>query len=438
MGRRNNKLAIALACIFATSSLSATAETLEQSINKALAIHPELQEALFGLRATAADQDVARADGRPTLRIDGGIGYEDTQYLSGNKVDEQLDRTELALTATQPLFRGFEVKYSVEKYDYRLAADQLSLRADAEQKAMEVVDTYLNLMLAEKMLQLARTNQIDHEKIREDIKTKVTSQLAAPADLAQIDARLANARSSTISAQNRLQDLRNQYRILVGGYPFDLIEPRPNYDALPVSLEQASAKARENHFSILAAKENVKASSLDRKIAKAGYYPDVDLELTSNYDEDTGGVPGKDQNSAIMLTVNYDLYEGSKRSNMRKASAYRYRQAIEQRKNAERTVALDVETAWYAVKLLKEQAAYLQDNVTAAQKAEEGYQEQFRVGRRELLDVLISKTETFRARQSYLDAYYRQLIAVYRLKLATGELLNALDVETPQEWTVKR
>ena len=437
MAEPNNKVAKALGCILigALTTSTAMADTLEQSITNALATNPSLQQAVYGLRATIADRDVARGGYYATISVDGGIGYEDTQYLSGNKIDEQLDRKELGLTLSQPLFRGFETKYSVEKYGHSVEASKLELRASAEEKAFEVADVYLNLILAEKMLELSRLNQVDHEKIREDIQLKVTSQLAAPADLAQVDARLANARSSTIAAQNRVFDLRNKYRIIVGKGPMGLIEPKPIYSALPPTLEEANARARQSNHQIKAAKRETKASNADYQATKSGYYPDVTLELTTNYDDDTGGVPGKDQNSAAMIMVNYDLYDGSKRSNRKRASAYRYQQSLEQVRSIERDIALEVETAWYAVKLLEEQAGYLKANVTAAAKAEDGYQEQFKVGRRELLDVLISKTETFRARQSYLDAYYRQLIAVYRLKWATGELLNTLEIEVPQQWS---
>jgi adhesin transport system outer membrane protein len=436
MGLLNNKLTrfigvTGLVC--ATSAVQA--DTLEQSVTNAIATHPKLQEALYAYRASRADQEYAKSDYRPSLTLNGGYGYEDTQYLSGSKIDEQLDRREVGVTLSQALFRGFETKYTVKQRGHLAESERYNLISTANETAFEVAEVYLNLLMAEKLLRLAKQNQFEHERIREDIKTKVNSQLAAPADLAQVDARLANTRSSTVAAKNRLFDLKNKYRLIVGKTANTLVEPKPNFDALPPSLESATTKAKQSHYKLLAAKQKTKANNAEYQASKAGYYPDITLELTSNYDEDTGGVPGKDENAAVMLKVDYALYDGGKRSSKKRASAYRYQQAIEQRRTMEREIALEVETAWYAMKLLEEQTGFLQDNVTAALKAEEGYQEQFKVGRRELLDVLISKTETFRARQSYIDAYYRQLIAVYRLKLSTGNLLNAINVEVPQQWS---
>jgi adhesin transport system outer membrane protein len=51
------------------------------------------------------------------------------------------------------------------------------------------------------------------------------------------------------------------------------------------------------------------------------------------------------------------------------------------------------------------------------------------------LDLLNTENELFQARKDYLDAHYAEQYAKYRVMNATGNLLDALLVDTPEDWT---
>lgn len=73
----------------------------------------------------------------------------------------------------------------------------------------------------------------------------------------------------------------------------------------------------------------------------------------------------------------------------------------------------------------------------SAAKTVIAYEKQYRIGKRTLLDVLNTENELFEARKGYLDAKYAEQYAKYRVMNATGQLLNALRIDTPQEWKQK-
>ena len=89
---------------------------------------------------------------------------------------------------------------------------------------------------------------------------------------------------------------------------------------------------------------------------------------------------------------------------------------------------------WNAYTFVGEQKTFYQQNVDFASAAQQGYDKQFDLGRRSLLDVLDSKIELFVARRNYLNAAFDERKASYRLINATGKLVEALRVDTPQAW----
>ncbi len=93
--------------------------------------------------------------------------------------------------------------------------------------------------------------------------------------------------------------------------------------------------------------------------------------------------------------------------------------------------------AWNAYNMLDQQKKLLKQNVDAAKAAEMGYEEQFRLGRRSLLDVLDAKVEVFLARKNYINTEYDHTLAAYRILNAMGKLTYALRVEYPEHRQAK-
>ena len=68
----------------------------------------------------------------------------------------------------------------------------------------------------------------------------------------------------------------------------------------------------------------------------------------------------------------------------------------------------------------------------ATSKVLTGYEEQFELGLRSLLDVLDLENELFDTRVSMVEAEYRYKFAHYRLLTTTGTLLSTLGVALPE------
>ena len=253
-----SKIAIVLSLILLP--LSAQSQTLEQAVAHTLDTNPDLRVAFNRFKAREEQVNQAVAGYMPTIDINGGYGYEQTDGVSTRRrpnvgdVDSdgvaELNRGEFGVSLKQMLFDGFYTSSEVDRYSFEASADQWALLAAAEDMALDVSKVYLNYLRSDEVLRLAEKNLNSHKDIYDQIKQRTDSGLGSIADLSQITGRLARANANVISARNNLLDAKAQYIKIVETAPTDLILPVPDADMLPKDLSSGITTAQENHPSL--------------------------------------------------------------------------------------------------------------------------------------------------------------------------------------------
>lgn len=456
---RASKLAIVLSLILLP--LSAQSQTLEQAVAHTLDTNPDLRVAFNRFKAREEQVNQAIAGYMPTIDINGGYGYEQTDSVStrrrvdlqngvnGSDGTNELERGEFGVSLKQMLFDGFYTSSEVDRYSFEASAEQWALLAAAEDMALEVSKVYLNYLRADQVLQLAEKNLNSHKDIYEQIKQRTDSGLGSIADLSQITGRLARANANVIAARNNLLDAKAQYIKLVEIAPADLVLPVPDADMLPKDLNAGLSLAQENHPILKSASNDINAAEHERSSAQANYYPKVTLELNGNWDNDLAGedgysaiasqnVGGYDNDLVAMVRVKYNLFAGGKDLAREKETAYKLGEAKEIRQRAQREVVEGVNLAWNAYEMLTPQKEYIRAHVIASKDTQTAYAQQFNLGQRSLLDLLDTENELFEARKDYLQTEYDEITAKYRVLNATGQLLDSMRVTRPEAWRGER
>lgn len=444
-----SKIAIVLSLILLP--LSAQSQTLEQAVAHTLDTNPDLRVAFNRFKAREEQVNQAIAGYMPTIDVNGGYGYEQTDSVSTRRRTDLSDGTnelnpgEFGVSIKQMLFDGFYTSSEVDRYSFEASADQWALLAAAEDMALDVSKVYLNYLRTDEVLKLAEKNLNSHKEIYEQIKQRTDSGLGSTADLSQISGRLARANANVISARNNLLDAKAQYIKIVASAPADLILPVPDADMLPKDLSSGIIVAQENHPILKSAANDISAAEFERSSAQANYYPKVSLELNGNWNNDTGGedgfstiprqnVGGHSNDLVAMVRVRYNLFAGGKDLAREKETAYKLGEAKEIRQRAQREVVEGVNLAWNAFEMLAPQKQYIRDHVVASKETQSAYAQQFNLGQRSLLDLLDTENELFEARKDYLQAEYDEVIAKYRVLNSTGRLLDSLKVTRPDAW----
>lgn len=414
-----------------------SAMSLEQAVANALDTHPSIQERYARFQSVDRDQRAATADYLPQLSVRAQVGEEWTKYRTGNEIDQQLTQDEVGVRLSQLIFDGFGTSANIKRLGREAEAERLALISASEDLALDVAKAYLETRKAEEILTLTLKHVQDHEDILSFVTGRSERGLASESDVAQVAARLADARSSMLAAQNNLQDQRTQLRSLVGVEVEDLVDPVPDTDLLPKSLSAALGNAVNSHPELDAAKADIEAAEQEVRVNKAGYWPRLSIEADAVKGNDVGGYEGRDEDARVLLVMEYDLYAGGRDSARSASSQWRLHEAKAVSQSTRRQIEDEVDLAWRSNQVLGQQKEILKVSVDAATAAERGYLRQYELGRRSLLDVLNAKVEVFLARRSYLTADYDQMIASYRVLNATGRLNYALRVAYPEGFTLE-
>ncbi|MGS0689745.1 TolC family outer membrane protein [Shewanella sp. 30m-9] len=418
-----------------TLSAQVNALTLEESVAEAINHHPTILEKYASFEAAIRYKRAAVGEYLPQVKLYGGVGYENVRYNSGQRIDTELDRTEIGLRVSQLIFDGFRTTSEIDRLNFEKEAERLGLLSDAENLSLEVSRVYLELLMANKIVELTERNITDHQKILKNIESRKDKGLSSDSDVAQVRSRLATSQSGYLSARNNQMDKQARYYDLVGQMPKDLHDPQPDFDFVPTSLPDAIRLAIENHPEIDAATLDTQAANAQYEREKSDFWPTLSLELQANKNDNIGGIEGPDEDARAMLMLSYDLFSGGVTTDRTEAASWRYQQSLAIRKNTQKQVEEGTRLAWNSYDFIGQQRGFYRENVDQSVKAERGYTKQFELGRRSLLDVLDAQIEVFLARKHYITAHYNYNIAAYRLINATGYLMESFRVDTPEAWT---
>ncbi|WP_394125589.1 TolC family outer membrane protein [Vibrio hepatarius] len=425
-----------LASCIAMCSLAAQGQTLEQAVAITLATNPDLKSSYHEFQSAVKQNDASVGAYLPSLDLDAGIGYEGLNPAeSTGRPDTDLTRKEATVSLTQLIWDGNATLNDIDRTSAEAESLRWQLLANASDLALEVTQIYLNAVKATEVLALSESNLAVHKKIYRDIQRRADSGIGSTADVSQVEARIAKAHGNLLAAQNNLVDTHTQFRRLVGQEPLGLIYPRADETKLPLSLTDALVQAFDEHPVIKVSLVDVDSARFQYKQSKGSYYPTLSIEASQTWRDDAGGDEGRGEETLAMLRMRYNLYNGGSDSDLSERAAYQLNQAKDLRDGAYRQVEEGLRLSWSALDLTLQQKNFLADHVDSASETVIAYEKQYRIGQRTLLDLLNTENELFEARKDYLDAHYAEQYAKYRVMNATGNLLDALLVDTPQEWT---
>ncbi|MDV2856514.1 MULTISPECIES: TolC family outer membrane protein [Oceanimonas] len=418
--------------------LPAYGQTLEEAVTQTLMTHPKVKEAFHLYQSRQYDNDEAFAGYLPKLDASAGIGYEYTDspgVRDGDpRADKTLTRKEAGLSLRQMLFDGFKTSSNVHRTQAEADAQRYALLSDAENIALRVAEVYLNVLRQSEVVELSQRNLATHEQILSDIQRRTSSGVGSTADLNQINGRVARAYSNMTAAENNLRDAQSQFMALVNEMPGDLRQPSPDDNFVPATLDDALAMAKEQHPTLKSAVYDIEAAHQQHRDAKSGFYPKVNIELDSNWNDDIDGVRGHNNDFTAMVRMRYNLFNGGADVARSRSTSALEMQAKDIHMNAHRQVDEGMRLAWAAYESLGRQKDFLRQHVESSYDTVDAYKKQFSLGDRTLLDVLNTENELFEARRSYINAEYDQLLAEYRIMNASGQLLDALRFTQPEQW----
>ena len=430
---------LAVAMTFSACS-HVMADDIVSVVNRALLQDPDVLEVANNHMSRQGEVQQAEAGYLPKVDMNAGYGWEmtDSPGTRGRETDfpqdnghhdEDLYRGEFGLTITQMLWDGRATESEVDRQTSRVDSAKNRLSGVAEDVALSAVKAYVDVQRYREILALSEENVEKHKAIREQISKKVESGFSTQADLDQIDARLSLVEANLVAARANMLDAVSTYKRRVGEEPAEQLDPAIEVrDVIPGSADEAIELSLNTNPVVAQAASDIEAAQAQHNASYQNHHPYVYLELSGDLNNNLDGTAGHYNESAAMIKMNYNLYNGGRDVGRIVQTAYQVQEAKEIRNRSLRQLEEEIRLAWAALESTDRQLEFLIKQVGFTESTRQAYAEQYTVSKRSLLDLLNTENEVYDAKVSLTNANADNIYAQYRIVSAMGNLIDKLGV----------
>ncbi|MCD8517288.1 MAG: TolC family protein [Burkholderiaceae bacterium] len=399
-------------------TLSARAQTLPEAVQIALSQYPSILAAQS--RVEAADHRITQAQSGHWPQI----GWQGTNSVYSNVSPNPFGPEDTWIqspTLNVNIWSGWRIQSEVERAQAIHNTRQQQHRITRDEVAFQVADAYLNWIRTRDLVKLAQENLTAHERLTRDVREIANVDQGRRIDVEQALVRTENARLSLEQRRSEHEVYAQRLRrMLLGRLPqfpggYETIK-----GSFPNTAEQALAELNDAHPVIGQQLAQIEAAEASVRGAKSGFSPTVDL----SYQRQT--TQGSGQGDYItQLNVQVPLFDGGSAYGATR-SAYSELDAAKQGLiEARITLRENLLASWSEYLSAAQRAVLGRKQVANAIKLVRGYDEQFRVGRRSLLDLLTIQDNLYSYQTNATNASFEERIAKAKILAILNKLAAA-------------
>ena len=256
---------------------------LDRIVNDALSGSPTLDQALARVRQASAAVQAADAATQPQATLDANEVY---QRLPGRYIIPPPYGGSLRFVGAAAANLSYDLdlfgrqRASIRQAQASAQAARLDAAAGRQALAGSVASTYLELVRAERLIQVAQGSVAVRDRYLRLTNVRIRNQLSSQLDARAAETLVAQARQALVRAQaarivtiHALAALAGRgadYYPTIGATTLRLSAPLPLPATLPVDLLGRRAD-------LLAAQARIDAAAAGRQVARRAYYPNISL-----------------------------------------------------------------------------------------------------------------------------------------------------------------
>jgi len=385
--------------------------------------------------AQEQDEDIALAGLLPSINASANAG--DTNSNSNLRNDDNYQTKTYSVSLTQPLLNASSW------YNYT-ASEQDTMRAKAsylqsqQTLILDVSNAYFGVLRAQEDLTAAKALETAVRRQYEQAKEQFDVGLIAITDVHEAKASFDDSQTVRIRAEGSLTLAIEELSLLTGQYAPQV--HRLNSD-FPIQLDAQNTSeewvnsAEQNNLDIKIASHAVQALEHQYSSSKAGHYPTLSLSAGYEHAELSNFAPANSEteDSSIFLNLNVPLYSGgSTQAGVRK-TRHLLEQAKHQLQSAERSARIQTRTELINLKTNIQTVESLGQNIVSRESALEATREGYKVGTRNIVEVLDAERNYFTALRDFANARFDVIESSLRIKRAAGTLSQA-DIVELNKW----
>ncbi len=408
------------------------AQSLVDALTAAYQNNPTLLARRASLRATDEEVPQALANWRPdvSMNVDAGFADVTNTNATGSGREQWRQQQSAGIDVTQPLFRGGRTLSATSEAENTVRAERARLLATEQSVLLSVISAYMDVFREEAVLKLNLNNEQVLKRQLEATRDRFEVGEITRTDVHQAEARLARTTADRIQSEGDLEIARAEYRNVVGeSAPANLQVPDLPGD-LPETKEDALKLAATKNPAVLSAEFDRRASIDSADGVLGELLPEVELTAGLSRAFEGAGEQGRSDTADISIGITIPLYQqGGVYSRLREARQTAAQQAFVIDEQRRQSVASGA-SAWEGLITAQARVSAFATQIEANVIALEGVEREASVGSRTVLDVLDAEQELLDSRVSHVRAQRDEVVAIYELKSAMGQL-TARDLELP-------
>ena len=415
---------ICVAAVMLAIGIQAQAQSFTDVVQNALAIYPSMLAAKAKTDAQRSDIDRARAAHMPQI----SYGYARSKYANSDLPASILPNTR-SPSVRLNLWSGGRIEADALRAEALTKGSEFQEALTRDDVALLAAEAYINWARALDMFALATKNVTSIQVTLDDIQKIVNVDSGRRIDLEQAQVRMDNASLSKLQRQTELHQARQRLSRFWQGplpaQPQGLKESSLSLGRLgqvPQNIEQVMDGVSDELPSIAQQKSQVEAAEAAVSLARGQYWPTVDLTSTRQLNALNTFPTTYKEDTFTQVQLNMPLYSGGATSAGVRTAASQLTAAQNSLEEARLVAREKASLAYQEWMYAQGRAVQGESQARVGDKVVEGYRQQFRLARRQLLDLLNIQAEAFGYQSAATTALYDEHIARARMLAAMGDL----------------
>ena len=438
-----NKLffSIALASIsVAVSAQTPHQWTLKECIDYAVANNISLKKKTLSKLSATEDVKQAKAQLLPSLSASTtqSMGFrpwpnESTGMVSNGTVQRSVDK--LSYNGTYGVNANWTVWNGNKNHNTlklnKLVEEQAVADSAVTAKTIEeqITQLYVQILYTAEAIKVNKysyeASLANENRGKEMVKVGKMSK----ADLAQLQAQTATDKYGIVETESNLAKYKSQLKQLLeitGEGEFDVAAGEASDEEATTTVPALTAvyeNAVTNRPEIVYSQLGIKQSNVNIAIAKAGWMPTVSLSgsamtSTSSMNDNSWGNQMKTNfDVALGATVSVPIYDQRQTKTAVAKAKIQRENALLDLEDKKKQIWNSVEGYWIDANNNQQKFIAAKANVESAETSYELMSEQFRMGLKNIIELMNSKQNLLKAQQDMLQSKYMTILAKEMLKM---------------------
>mgnify|MGYP003635069045 CR=1 FL=1 len=404
-------------------------QTLREAVCAMLEFEPELNAAEYDTLSSRENQKIVRSQLFPRLSVNAGSGYSQRDRSLDGLIEtgNSLVSRQVGVSLRQLLYDGGTAVNESRASRNSLLAQQYLEKSMIDSRVVDLSEVYLEVIRTRRQTVLAELNVENHEKMRDMLEERVKAG-GSRSDYALVMGRLGLATNTLATARLGFRLASGRFQRLTGILPGDL--SFPEIPSIPDTIDCIDLS---NNHEYLAATEALDAARHRAEATKGNRGPKFYLDGTATAGRDINGVPGDDNEVSALVVASWDIFTGGYNKGVQEREHYQVGKYEELLRAADIEREYNLSVLWQEREGSIESVKSLNLYATELVQVAADYEEQFKVGRRELLNILDVQSESFTAESRLLDAKFDLDSSAYRILgvqgRVTSHILDGVDCQ---------